>query len=1194
MARIVVLAGRTRDDRRRHTARLEVLDAHQRPTWLYLTSTVAKAEHVREAFWRQPDKPPAFLPDAQPIGRWLEEMGRRFGDGRVPLGTTARSLLAGAVWRSVRPQLTVWGRLPDGPALRAALLELVEGWALGFEGTRPPPLPQDPAQMRLPGETTLHPALTPALRSDAALVLGAWRQALERSPGWTDRAGAARALLRALKSGDDPGLQHYLRTLRSVVVDDVLALPPLEAAVLDAFVDAYDAAMPHGEVRLCVEAGHPDARGPDEDFLLGEGLVVDPASEASRPLRRRWGRRIVDGQADADLEDADPDRLDLADLLALDGHAEDVGRVRVRRYGSEQAECVALARQLRHDLLSGLPARDCAVAVPGLARYLPLLRSTFDDFGIPWHLAKGEDLAISPPVSAARRLLSLAADGVDRDGLRALVASRWIRAWRPAPSATDLDELASLAFPDDAPARDCLRQHLGAHEGRERPPSFRWLWRELIESGADGPSPRAWLPRVAALRRAAMRAAGTPEPPAGRSGEWSALARLAVDIWGLAGLVAHIDALAATPDAAGASDRFAALLPLLGLVETAQATGADPVRSSAVRANRDALRRLHELIAELRSSLRAVEAATAELGGGVGLLRDALDEQVRRDAYRSGQQIDGVRIAGLPDVHGLDVPWLWVAGLVDSDFPKVRPPSFLLPGSGLLPSVDDTDLDRARFASLLRNAGHGGAGVLYLSTPATVEGAAALPSAPVQDLLALRCADGTLAERWAEQQRAEEAALPPFVAPFEVLGEPARCPREAAVIRPWARPVDRNSALSTARRQEHFGAFDGVLASGSPYRPAVLGWLAQALRIEDGALTLGTTRLERFAGCPMRFFFESVLGLREPRPWSDEPDAADAGELIHGILHRFFAERIESVEQGQLPRASLENAGEGELRGARRHLARVAREVAAEHLRHRRGPWVERFVEELLAGLDEAAPPWAGRLLRFLQHEAVPFLGLEPAELEWSFPPVDVAAAAHQLDGGAPPGDLRVLLRGQADRVDRGEGVAGARVAVLDYKTGAAPDVRKVDEGLSFQPVVYAAAAARPLQAEGTIAGYREVPRTDEYPRRRMLGDPAVLQELQGGGTTNRFFYRAHRFDSAAALSRPTFAASLRRAAWYGQLVASGVFPTTLAGPDRAGCSRCDFRRSCRLDALANAERVAQPGHWLPAPVAATPPGDEA
>ena len=52
----IILLGRTRQDRRRATRSLEVLDHHQRPCFLYLTRGQAKARAVREAFWRAQNK----------------------------------------------------------------------------------------------------------------------------------------------------------------------------------------------------------------------------------------------------------------------------------------------------------------------------------------------------------------------------------------------------------------------------------------------------------------------------------------------------------------------------------------------------------------------------------------------------------------------------------------------------------------------------------------------------------------------------------------------------------------------------------------------------------------------------------------------------------------------------------------------------------------------------------------------------------------------------------------------------------------------------------------------------------------------------------------------------------------------------------------------------------------------------------
>ena len=112
-------------------------------------------------------------------------------------------------------------------------------------------------------------------------------------------------------------------------------------------------------------------------------------------------------------------------------------KLRVRTYGSERAEVRALARSLRAELLAGRPLSDCYIAVPALDRYLPLLRDALHTYGIPFTVHRGHELDRAPAVSAARQVLRLAVHGVDRDSLRALLASGWLRTWCTVQSSAE-------------------------------------------------------------------------------------------------------------------------------------------------------------------------------------------------------------------------------------------------------------------------------------------------------------------------------------------------------------------------------------------------------------------------------------------------------------------------------------------------------------------------------------------------------------------------------------------------------------------------------------------------------------------------------------------------------------------------------------------------------------------------------------
>ena len=1168
---IILLAGRTRDDRRRAVAGLERLGDDGRPAFLYLTRATLKARAVERAWWNQPDKPATFLPQVATLTGWLEGLCERLGEGRTILGPTARTLLVGRIFRGLRPDLEVWGALPDGPGTRAGLADLEESWGMAWEQPTPPPLPAEAERLRLPGET--RPVLPPPLRRDLWRFFRQWRSALERSPGWTDRPGALRAVLRRLRA-DPSALAPRIAGVRTLIVDDLLHLEPLEAALLDAVVDAFVALVPEGEVRLCMETPALLEEGAEADLFLGEGRTTHATLRATKALRRRWGRRLEDGTADWELADDDPLGLDLADHAALDSILEDddVGPVEVRRHGSELAEVRALARQLKAEILGGRPPEHCYVAFPALDRYVPILRDTFAAYDLPYLVSKGEDLRVSPPVTAARQLLALADDGAGRDRLRSLLGGGWLR-FTADIDRHRLEELGEAALPPGA-SRDRLVEALRAVKLGARRASFRRLHRLLLESGADleaPDDPDAWVAPLAAF----VLSRG--------DGDWryAVAAQVLADLVPVAALLRRLSDLTTCAGVAEVRSRYERLLVHCGLGQQPIVPSDDPLIQSAREDNRAALARFEELRQEVEASLIAVQATVPGRDGApLSLYREALDELVHRETWSRPADLRGVQVVGLRDLHGITVPWLWVGGLVEGEFPRAEPPSFLLPGPAgrVLPRVDVAEEDRAVFASLLRNVGHGADSVLILSWPVTVAGKDKAPSSVLQDLRGLRTADGTLGERWLRRQVEAEAALPAVLSVEELLVRPGWLDqREEVLPKHLHGTLQRQRSLASERHDKRgFGRFDGVLGLERPWRDQCLGWLRERLSFEGNRLTLATTALESWARCPIRFYFERVLGLDEPEPFSLEPDARISGTLLHRVLERYMGQRIEATAEGRLDRAGLAGLSESELEVERARLARLVVEVADELLGPVTNPWRDQAVALLLAGL-QPGDPFVGRLARFVLHEAEGFLDLEPVAVEREIAPLDPAEAAGAFDpdgGEDPTGPVRISLTGTVDRIDRGPG----RLAVWDYKTGAAPRLTGVDGGLNLQPVVYAASVEG--GTIGVVSGYRELPEADVEPRKRVLADLDLLEELKPRGIGR----------SALAWTDELAGAWLRRADLHGQLVASGVFPPTLAGTEAAGCAHCSFRRACRLD-LDRAESVAEGGGggsaW-PAPRAAS------
>jgi ATP-dependent helicase/nuclease subunit B len=240
---------------------------------------------------------------------------------------------------------------------------------------------------------------------------------------------------------------------------------------------------------------------------------------------------------------------------------------------------------------------------------------------------------------------------------------------------------------------------------------------------------------------------------------------------------------------------------------------------------------------------------------------------------------------------------------------------------------------------------------------------------------------------------------------------------------------------------------------------------------------LSATRLETYAGCPRRYFFERVLHV-EPRPESERLEATDRmhyGSLVHRILERFVRPQI-----GRTPRD-----GPDDPFSMDRLLAVAEDELAAFEAEGRTGPrtaWKAERVQLLrqlrrFADLDRAARV----------KDAVVTTGVEEGFGFDAVPPVAVDVSGRQP----------VQFRGVIDRVDRDRRGAPA---VTDYKTGSARRYKGIEadhfgEGSTIQLPVYALAAGASAQSP-VRADYWCVTEKGEFKRFGFVVGAEELDEL--------------------------------------------------------------------------------------------------
>ena len=224
------------------------------------------------------------------------------------------------------------------------------------------------------------------------------------------------------------------------------------------------------------------------------------------------------------------------------------------------------------------------------------------------------------------------------------------------------------------------------------------------------------------------------------------------------------------------------------------------------------------------------------------------------------------------------------------------------------------------------------------------------------------------------------------------------------------------------------------------------------------------SQINAYAGCPMRFFFERVLGLDAPDEPTEGTDRREVGSLVHRILKDLFGERIGMSLTPENVGTALDDLS---------RCIRTACDIQAGTVFGAPGVWA-RAVERIRADL--------AALLRFEAGEFDVEKRAVVRAVEVTFGN-DRSFCLEPDDGGDP-----VYLRGRIDRVDIVAVGDEQRWRVWDYKTNNGVARKLVLNATDVQLAVYALALDHlfPCEAQGSQSwGY--------YRAARPVGWPSVV-----------------------------------------------------------------------------------------------------
>ncbi|WP_339278847.1 PD-(D/E)XK nuclease family protein [Paenibacillus sp. FSL W8-1187] len=412
----------------------------------------------------------------------------------------------------------------------------------------------------------------------------------------------------------------------------------------------------------------------------------------------------------------------------------------------------------------------------------------------------------------------------------------------------------------------------------------------------------------------------------------------------------------------------------------------------------------------------------------------------------------------------------------------------------------------------------------WLGVPAGYEAAAGGPAIDAADRWLQRLAAAEPGTAPSALWPASADALPPASASASAAAAPAAPPGYApparlrsgldALARAYPSVASRLEAGRLAAA-ERLSEYEGMLRTGR-----------FPLRYGTGAEGhLSVTQLERYADCPKRFFYSTVLKVRaKDAPELDRTrwlDAGQKGDLLHRLYQLYLAELAD-------------RSGRGPVTHDEALLGRLTEQV----------------LREFEAAVPAPSPAIRAKESEAVRRDAAVFYRSEqgragrPAFFELEL----------QQDGGPMPvvlaSGLTMRVKGFIDRIDE---LAPHRYKIYDYKTG---NPRKYDEngyfagGRQLQHALYAVAA-------------------EQYLRRSGIDPEAVVVES------------AYYFPTERGLGQEICRLQNRRgelAELTGLLLASieaGAFPALPA--DERACGWCDYRDVCGREAEATREKWKLP-----------------
>lgn len=512
--------------------------------------------------------------------------------------------------------------------------------------------------------------------------------------------------------------------------------------------------------------------------------------------------------------------------------------------------------------------------------------------------------------------------------------------------------------------------------------------------------------------------------------------------------------------------------------------------------------------------------------------------------------LSAVQVMPRLEIQAVDYDILFLGGLVDGQLPRAAARDIFLDDGirdelGLIASEELLDQDRFLFYTLLdAPARH-----VYLTRPHNDGGKALVASTfidelrscmavPVESVVPLHPAlDGL----WNDFGRALQDAD----------GDKAARLLESLYQFPDESPEKIRRALQRIKIIHNRGdifydadRFEGMLGASPLIRERLLK--------KFGAQLWSVSQLEKYAFCPMEFFFSRILKIEEWPEYESEISPIDRGNALHKALFRFF-NYLKSQNQSSNPAPH------------KAVLLRFAREEF-ERLPLRGFFW--ELEKERFLGYDDTP----GLLDKFVEDEQreIPKTKFIPTYFEFSFG----GSGRDDVDSSSTDAPLileqagrRLQLSGKIDRIDVD---ADNHALVFDYKTGsvvsAGSYLKNNVKGYNFQLAVYLLAVNYFFKdKEAVYAGLFQLKDENNFGRKPMMTGAEYKNTLAKSSSAALLPNKKIVDENGGQLTLSDVLDVTRQQVFrrYDQLM-QGRFTHSVLPDDKHCSAYCDFKRMCQ------------------------------